>query len=566
MLRVILSAATVSYSDQAATAAGTQCAVAASAVRGAKKCCCSGVPNPGGDPTYDVQRKDYGGMCARWDAADEKPWCIVEKGACDTDDAFQSGKGHWWAHKPCNGEGLPYVPDRATPSSEGGSLMCPSAAALSISARCGADMMPTSIKGACTWSVHEHASYLPDADLLACYDALPGGDAAWRADGQKLMAEFRDLQNPADCAKPRRKWHLLKLAEFGVGAVLKHFAKMLGNHWAAGIPIMVGNSHWRYTDGKCGEGWSCQLSPFSDKCTIENTAHSAIISVDNMHAMYEWPDLDHVCGPHGKYTFAAGRCACDAGFVQSEIQEPKDKHCMPVARHASDDTTNPMYQAYAAPGEITADGHNCPTRGRVHPLERKWGHLWYSAQVIGFLFNKAPLRKGNEAFAARIGLKAGCIAMHVRHGDSCGATVHHLKRVCHPLSAYVKRAREMIKKYGKRQIFIATDDPHIITATKDFPDLEFKFQTMGREKYDTTALLDGRADMRTSVVSDELFRDMYGMASCDYFVGQMTSNIDRIVLEMIAQRKGHYVPYVSLDAPWCDQTGHFKYQGKKYTC
>ena len=79
------------------------------------ECCCSGVPNPGGDPTYIEGRKGYGQECAHWDAADEKSWCIVEKGACG-EGTFQSGKGHWWSHKPCSGYGLPFVPD---PSSGG---------------------------------------------------------------------------------------------------------------------------------------------------------------------------------------------------------------------------------------------------------------------------------------------------------------------------------------------------------------------------------------------------------------------------------------------------------------
>ena len=56
------------------------------------------------------------------------------------------------------------------------------------------------------------------------------------------------------------------------------------------------------------------------------------------------------------------------------------------------------------------------------------------------------------------------------------------------------------------------------------------------------------------------------MARCDMIVGQFTSNIDRIVLEMIVARRGHYVPFISLDAPWCSQGDQFTYEGTSYTC
>ena len=284
----------------------------------------------------------------------------------------------------------------------------------------------------------------------------------------------------------------------------------------------------------------------------------------------DWPTLDRACGSHGNYSRETGRCRCAPGYVQSQVEDhPGMKElCAPRAARAMEDTTSALYQAYAAPGEITTDAHNCPTRGAQHALERKWGKLWYDAQVLHFLFSRAPKSGHNLAFARSLGLKRGCIAMHVRHGDSCGAVVHHLKRKCQPLSAYVEAARTLFKRYGKRQVFVASDDPKVIAATKlpEHGDIDWRYQDMDRAKYDSHELIDFRKDMRSGFVADELFRDMYAMSRCDMIVGQFKSNIDRIVLEMIMARRGHYVPFISLDAPWCSQGDQFTYEGKSYTC
>ena len=63
-------------------------------------------------------RSDYGTRCARWDAADEDPWCTVSKGACGESDTFESAPGHWWAHKGCNGKGDPFVPQEDMPKAQ----------------------------------------------------------------------------------------------------------------------------------------------------------------------------------------------------------------------------------------------------------------------------------------------------------------------------------------------------------------------------------------------------------------------------------------------------------------
>eukprot|EP00325_Prymnesiales_sp_UTEX-LB-985_P003627 CAMPEP_0174712444 /NCGR_PEP_ID=MMETSP1094-20130205/13434_1 /TAXON_ID=156173 /ORGANISM="Chrysochromulina brevifilum, Strain UTEX LB 985" /LENGTH=116 /DNA_ID=CAMNT_0015911513 /DNA_START=129 /DNA_END=479 /DNA_ORIENTATION=- len=45
--------------------------------------------------------------------------------------------------------------------------------------------------------------------------------------------------------------------------------------------------------------------------------------------------------------------------------------------------------------------------------------------------------------------------------------------------------------------------------------------------------------------------DLHAMASCDAVVGKFTSNLARLVFELISARLGRVAPYISLDVPWC---------------
>ena len=120
---------------------------------------------------------------------------------------------------------------------------------------------------------------------------------------------------------------------------------------------------------------------------------------------------------------------------------------------------------------------------------------------------------------------------------------------------------------GRRTEKISVGDgPGVENDADRFGDIQWRYQEMDRSKYDTTVLMDGRSDMRSGFVADELFRDMYAMAQCDMLVGQFTSNIDRIVLEMMVARRAAYVPFISLDTPWCSQGDKFMYRGTSYTC
>jgi hypothetical protein len=138
---------------------------------------------------------------------------------------------------------------------------------------CGTDAgYPTDI-GECEFSGYKDTIYLPTGRLYSCLQRQRVGNKTNLVQThKKLFDTIHKIQFPTDCAKPVRPWHLVKLPTFGVGSSLMHFGGALYINWAKfSVPQMLPNSPWRFSDGKCGIGYSCYLAPLS-KCTVDEVA------------------------------------------------------------------------------------------------------------------------------------------------------------------------------------------------------------------------------------------------------------------------------------------------------
>jgi hypothetical protein len=125
----------------------------------------------------------------------------------------------------------------------------------------GSQGFPLNMKNDCG-SGSADSIYLPSAELYRCQNLrskLPL-EIKKRAD---VMRKIHNLQNPRDCDKPANPWHLIKLPTFGLGSDVWHLAMAAMYNWQGGAPSMIPNSAWRFSDKKCGAGWSCFLTPLS---------------------------------------------------------------------------------------------------------------------------------------------------------------------------------------------------------------------------------------------------------------------------------------------------------------
>ena len=338
---------------------------------------------------------------------------------------------------------------------------------------------------------------------------------------------------------------------------------------------------YRFPAGVCGNGWSCFLAPLSRNCTIDTLWHERPQQVlaPNPQKMGAFPTLKQVChteDPGGKYDEKLGRCLCtvDKGFA------PGHGDCVPMAQIGQEEAR--LYTlsqnvslhggewAYYAPGTFLPMPHY---GGGAHPPRVVRSQLLTNDRrrlgrpaVMHKLIMGSPKRKALDAFVDSLGLnpktrKLPCIALHVRHGDACNSNYkinNVLERTCFPLKHFVREIRRLMKRYGPHTVYLATDDSKIIAQSKQFPDISWRYQHMSRAKYETLRVSDDNPALATASAAEEVWKDLYAMGQCDMAVGSMVSTILQLAMELQIARKGHFVPFVSVETPWGDP---FLWQG-----
>lgn len=209
---------------------------------------------------------------------------------------------------------------------------------------------------------------------------------------------------------------------------------------------------------------------------------------------------------------------------------------------------------------VTANGlpRSIPKRYRARGL------FWYTSQLLGFLFKpNTDLRTIIAERQSRIGwshMQRPLLSLHVRHGDSCtAAESFRTARSCEGLAVYMEQAvLPLAHKYGIRSIFLATDNSTVSHETKNWPQFRWFFQTRpsGEPRgslYSDKGLKRGSFDR--FLEAQTLLTDLMLLVEGDVFVGKFTSNVDRIAVALMSNRKRGLVPFISLDSTWCSDFG-----------
>ena len=506
--------------------------------------------------------------------------------------------------------------------------------------------MPTGLNGECAFELSRDTEYLPDALLLE--RARTGPSDAWFRSETEMRAAYDALQNPADCsnpvstdwrqmawtwkdkrtgviaeAQPKGKkggpgnWHLLKWGIHGHGNNLWMLARTIGSHFLAGVPVVLSNTMYRFSDLKCGHSWTCFMSPLTPRCTLANIKDHSRVLVYHRRGETNAVPVTKLCAPNGRYDLEHGRCVCNAGFTPT--LDIRYAYCRPIATIAADYQGRPNeaghHQRVAtehskhtaeeklhnlqplwndiAPGEDNPQANSESSiiggrwvaglpPGKMTTLRKATGYLWFHAQLMWALHDKAPRRRELENYVA--GLKMGgtsgrgtCIAVHVRHGDSCGEKDREgvVYKTCKPLADYLDAARKIALKYpflfgsattttNSVRIYLATDDPVVVAdaarvniassgAAKSARGGGVRFhitvQTVNRAKYndphvpiDTNHALDN-----DDGTIGEIYRDLWAMSTCGAFVGSFTSSFAWITYELMLARQRHFPPFIAVD-------------------
>jgi hypothetical protein len=104
--------------------------------------------------------------------------------------------------------------------------------------------------------------------------------------------------------------------------------------------------------------------------------------------------------------------------------------------------------------------------GSAIPEQYETDEYWSGSVTLGFLMRpheqfQKKLARAKEMAGIVPGRKI--IGMHVRHTDSCWESGRGSEGYCCPqFEDYMRSAQRMQDKYGVNEIFLATDNQHII--------------------------------------------------------------------------------------------------------
>ena len=136
----------------------------------------------------------------------------------------------------------------------------------------------------------------------------------------------------------------------------------------------------------------------------------------------------------------------------------------------------------------------------------------------------------------------------------------------------IDAARQLVDTYGQNyaHIYLATDDPHVINETSNFPQFKWHFSRFdraavgGRSGVNIGGLpssdgtvanfIEERAQydeaLRSSAIESAL-ADLRMLAQCQLFVGTSMSQYSRLAFALMHARHGVVPPFIFLDAPLC---------------
>ena len=185
-----------------------------------------------------------------------------------------------------------------------------------------------------------------------------------------------------------------------------------------------------------------------------------------------------------------------------------------------------------------------------------------------FLHRDSPARAALDAYVASLGLRRDCIAVHIRHGDSCHDPTKPYRK-CYAVRQYVEAIRRVAAKYPtadgtKQQLFVASDDDKALIKLNATYGEEFDIvwqKSILRVQYDSKDGVDGRVELNTPAFAKEIYRDLWALGSCHAYIGTFSSAIGWAAYGRMTVQRGMYRPFISLDLALADG----KYLGRFVT-
>ncbi|KAJ8933188.1 hypothetical protein NQ318_022682 [Aromia moschata] len=315
-------------------------------------------------------------------------------------------------------------------------------------------------------------SLIYDIEQLAEVD----GYATWREreanDLSNLVQErFRFLQNPKNCDSAKKLVCNLNKG-CGYGCQLHHAVYCFMVAYGTQRTLILKSKGWRYHKG----GWEEIFKPISDTCT-DPTGES----VSN------WP-----------------------GHQDTQVIN------LPIIDSLS---PRPPYLPLAIPEDLA------PRLTRLHgdPI------VWWVGQILKYLLRpQEKISKIIQDTMTKMGFKRPIVGVHVRRTDKVGteAAYHGIEEYMSHVDEYYNYL-ELKRPVGQRRVYLATDDPKVVTEAKNkYP----HYEIIGDPSISKTAAVSTRYS-DTSLFG--IILDIHMLSMSDYLVCTFSSQVCRVAYEIM---------------------------------
>ncbi|KAK8740412.1 hypothetical protein OTU49_002897, partial [Cherax quadricarinatus] len=307
-----------------------------------------------------------------------------------------------------------------------------------------------------------------------------------------MQNRLHRLQNPENCATAKKLLCNLN-RNCGFGCEIHHVIYCFMTAYGTHRTLILKSDGWRYTS----IGWKAVFLPLSNTCT----------TVSNKDVV-KWP------GNNNTQTVE---------FPMPKEPQPKPQH-MPLA--IPRDISERLIHLHGNPG------------------------AWWLGQFLKYMFRLQPymqklIKESEKSFHYRHPI----VGVHVRRTDKIKeAKYYQLEEYMEQVEEYFA-GLQVFNPNVTRRIYLASDEPRVFKeAKKKYPQYEIlsnkKSQVMKKNKrYKINSLRD-------------LIMDIYFLSRADYIVVTFSSNIGRLVYEIMQS--------LSVDASNCfyslDTTYYFHFQ------
>ncbi|XP_045177027.2 alpha-(1,6)-fucosyltransferase-like isoform X2 [Mercenaria mercenaria] len=293
--------------------------------------------------------------------------------------------------------------------------------------------------------------------------------------GKLVQRRLSYLQNPKNCTAARKV--LCRQTSHGFGSNLHQLTFCLIVAYATQRTLILESKGWKYAK----EGWETMFLPLSGNCT--STMNHKVTITKNLS------NIAHIK--------VIG---------------------LPLMQHLS---YRPKYLPLAIPEDL-ADNLT-----RVH----RNPSVWWVGQFVKYLTRpKRTLQNHFQQRQKKLVFKRPVVGIHVRRTDK------KLEADYHRLEEYMKHVDKWFNIHVKndtksRYIYLATDNPDVLKeAQNKYPNYTFI--------HDAEASITAKRTRYTESSLQGILFDVHMLSMCDFVICTMSSNVGRLVYELMQSRDG----------------------------